>query len=407
MRVLYIHQHFSTPKGSGGTRSYEFAKRLIQAGHQVTMVCGRHQMGHTGGDSPFSKGSRAFQVDDIDVIEIDIPYSNHDSFLQRIQKFLAFSYRVCRLALTRDYDLIFATTTPLTVGIPCILAKWFRRKPFIFEVRDLWPELPKAMGVIKNPVILWLMGVLEKRSYKAADALIGLSPGIVEGVKRIVPHKSVAMIPNGCDEIFSEAAHKIPLPGFHPNDFIAVFTGAHGMANGLDAVLDAAVELKKMDQPHIKLLLIGDGKLKPELEQRAQEQGLDSCVFWAPISKLKLTALLQSVDVGLMILKNIPAFYYGTSPNKFFDYIAAGLPVLNNYPGWLAGMITESGCGLAVKPDDPAAFASALIELSEHPERLAEMRVNARKLTQQFDRKVLAAKFLEFIEGAYENTPLL
>lgn len=404
MHILYIHQHFSTPKGAAGTRSYEFAKKLVAAGHQVTMICGKSQMANTGTEGQLSKGVRTSYVEGFQVLEIDIPYSNHDSFFTRTKKFIAFAYRVCRLALSLDYDVIFTTTTPLTVGIPGILAKWFRRKVFIFEVRDLWPELPKAMGVIKSPVVLWLMHILERRSYKAADALIGLSPGIVEGIKRIVPKKQVAMIPNGCDEIFDIVAEKKVLPGFSDNDFVAVFTGAHGVANGLDAVLDAAVELKKQKNQRVKLLFIGDGKLKPQLQARARQQNLDNCVFWDPIPKLELAKLLQSVDAGLMVLQNVPAFYYGTSPNKFFDYLAAGLPVINNYPGWLAELIKKHECGLVVQPDDPKAFADALVSLSRNPNSLAKMKGNAKELAKTFDRDFLATEFVTFMESVYEKS---
>lgn len=402
MHVLYFHQHFSTPSGSTGTRSYEMAQRLIAQGHKVTMVCGSGQMAKSGlADEPV-RGARRGNVDGIDVIELCLPYSNYDGFLRRALTFLRYAWRSSQLALHLDYDLLFATSTPLTAGIPGILMKPFRRKPFVFEVRDLWPELPREMGVITNSLILKAMDLLEWLSYHSADACIGLSPGIVRGItRRGVAEEKVAMVPNGCDlEIFHPGLkEEINISGIDQEDFVCVFCGAHGIANGLDAVLDAAKVLKTRGIKDIKLLFIGDGKLKPVLAQRAKAEGLDNCVFCNPVPKHELSKLTASVDVGLMILANVPAFYYGTSPNKFFDYIASGIPVLNNYPGWLADIITNDDCGIAVPPEDPEAFADALVELRNDPQRRTRMGKKARSLAERdFSRDDLAGEFVAFLE---------
>ncbi|MFO0490560.1 MAG: glycosyltransferase family 4 protein, partial [Curvibacter sp.] len=338
------------------------ARRLLARGHQVTMVCGSYGGGETGLPQPFKRGSRRGQVDGIDIIEFDLSYSNNDGFLKRTLTFLKFAARSIGLVFSERYDLVFATTTPLTAGIPGIFARWLRGKPFVFEVRDLWPELPKAMGVIRNPVVLWAMSALEWASYRSAQRLVGLSPGIVEGiVRRGAPAERVTMVPNGCDlGLFGGSPVPWRPPSVSPYDLMAVFAGTHGMANGLDAVLDAAAELKRRGRSDIKLLLIGQGRLKPVLQARVQREGLDCVVFHDPVNKVRLAGLMAATDLGLQILANVPAFYYGTSPNKFFDYIAAGLPVLNNYPGWLAELIKRERCGFAVPPDSPAAFANAL-----------------------------------------------
>ncbi|MEY6432352.1 glycosyltransferase family 4 protein [Thioalkalicoccus limnaeus] len=403
MKILYYHQHFSTPKGSAGNRSYAMARRLVDAGHAVTMVCGSYAAGNTGLAGPYVKGRRAGLVDGIQVIELELPYSNRDGFLKRTLTFLKFAWRSTLIAMRSDADVVFATTTPLTAGIPGIFARWLRGKPFVFEVRDLWPELPRAMGVITNPVVLWSMSVLEWVSYRSADRLIGLSPGIVDGIaKRGVPRERIAMIPNGCDlDIFGVPSEPWRPEGVAPTDLMAVFTGTHGIANGLDAVLDAAAELKRRGRGDIQLVLIGDGKLKPALQERARREGLENVVFHAPVSKHRLAGLMASTDVGMQILANVPAFYYGTSPNKFFDYLASGLPVLNNYPGWLAEMITEHGCGYAVPPDDPGAFADALIHAADHRQDLAAMGERARALAQsRFDRRQLADRFVDWLAEA-------
>lgn len=403
MKILYYHQHFSTPAGSTGNRSYAMARRLLARGHEVTMVCGSSAIGQSGLTGPFTKGRREGLVDGIHVIELELPYSNRDGFTKRTLTFLKFAWQSSRIALRRDADLVFATTTPLTAGIPGIFARWLRRKPFVFEVRDLWPELPKAMGVIRNPIVLWAMAVLEWVSYRSAHRLIGLSPGIVKGIARHgVPDGRIAMIPNGCDlDIFAATAEPWRPEGIAEEDMMAVFTGAHGIANGLDAVLDAAAELKRRGRNDVKLVLIGDGKLKPQLQALAEAEGLSNVVFHPPVPKAKLAGLMASADIGMQILANVPAFYYGTSPNKFFDYIASGLPVLNNYPGWLAEMIARADCGYAVPPDNPEAFADALIHAADNREYLDYMGERGQELARsEFNRDDLADQFCLWLEGA-------
>ena len=403
MRVLYFHQHFSTPEGSAGIRSYEMARALVAAGHQVTMVCGSYGVGKTGLTMPFRRGRRQGRVDGIDVIEFELQYSNRLGFLTRALTFLKFAARSTWVALTAHFDLVFATTTPLTAGIPGIAARWLRGSRFVFEVRDLWPELPREMGVIKNPVVLRLMDWLEFITYRSAHLLVGLSPGIVAGItRRGVPATRVALIPNGCDlSLFADKASPWRPEGVRPTDLMAVFAGTHGIANGLDAALDAAAALKGRDRDDIKIVLIGDGQLKERLIERARTEGLGNVVFCAPVNKARLSGLMASTDLGLQLLANIPAFYYGTSPNKFFDYIASGLPTLINYPGWLAGIVESRHCGYAIVPDNNQAFADALVHAADHREGLRQMGERGLALARsQFDRALLAREFVAHLQRA-------
>lgn len=402
MRVLYFHQHFSTPKGSTGIRSYEMAKRLVYFGHHVTMVCGSYGGGETGLSQPFKKGRREGQVDGIDIIEFDLAYSNKDGFIKRAMTFLKFALKSIGIALFHKYDVVFATTTPLTAGIPGIFARWLRNKPFVFEVRDLWPELPKEMGVIKNPIVLSALSLLEWCSYRSAHRCIGLSPGIVEGIKkRGVASNKVKLVPNGCDlDIFSNDITAWKPEEIADNDLLAIFTGTHGMANGLDAALDAALVLKKRKRNDIKLLLVGQGQQKERLQKRASDEQLDNVIFHSPVNKVRLAGLMSSADIGMQLLANVPAFYFGTSPNKFFDYISSGLPVLNNYPGWLAEMINKQGCGYSISPDDPEVFADALENAQDNRVLLKEMGKRSKELAiKGFRREDLADSWVDWVVG--------
>jgi len=408
MRILYFHQYFSTPDGAAGTRSYEFARELVRRGHQVIMVCAAAERSSVLPAASGKEGVRRGQIDGIDVIQLNLDYSNHLSLPQRTWLFARFAWSSIRLAFREKHDVLFATSTPLTAALPGIVRKMLGAKqPFVFEVRDLWPELPKAMGVVKNPIVLRMMSMLEWLAYHYADACVGLAPGIAEGIRRRAPvGRRIEMIPNACDlELFHPGKRSdLKLPGIEPTDFVAVFCGAHGMANGLDAALDAAGVLRRKGRTDIKLVFIGDGRLKPSLVARAQREQLGNCLFFDPMPKRRLAEVLGASDVGLMLLADVPAFYHGTSPNKFFDYIAAELPVLNDYPGWLAGLIEENRCGIAVPPAQPEVFADALERLSENAAGRCEMGRQARRLAEQrFDRLRLAADFGNLLESVRDN----
>lgn len=369
------------------------------------MICGSIGGGSTTGvGGAFNKGIRRGFVEGIDVIELDLAYSNSDGLLKRSSTFAKYAMKSSQLALTESYDLLVATSTPLTAAIPGIFAKWFRRKPFVFEVRDLWPELPRAMGVVTNPIILSLMAATEWIGYKSANRLIGLSPGIVEGIaSKGVPSSNIVMIPNGCDlDIFSDVSEPWRPEGVADEDLMAVYAGTHGVANGLSILIEVADILRKKNRDDIKIVLVGSGKTKSQLIQQATSRGLTNIVFHEPVTKRKLAGLMASTNVGLQVLANVPAFYYGTSPNKFFDYLAAGVPVLNNYPGWVASLIQEERCGFVVPPENAEEFASALILASEDRQSLKKFGVNAKNLAvKSFDRNVLSKNWVREIEGVF------
>jgi glycosyltransferase involved in cell wall biosynthesis len=408
MHVAYIHQHFSTRRGATGTRSYEMARRLIGAGHRVTMICGAYELSNADTADSTAGAVSESEVDGIRVLRVNEPYANRMGFMRRVKAFVRFSHAAAKLAGRLDADLVFATSTPLTVGLPGMKAAKRLGASFVFEVRDLWPELPIALGVIRNPLLKWYLRRMERRIYFAASHIIALAPGIKEGIAATgFPNERISMIPNSCDlDVFVPGDAPLEDSRFGAaDDFRLVFTGAHGPANGLDAVLDAAAELKRRGVKGVRLVFIGDGGQRERLMERSRREGLGELTCWVKsMPKEELARILPRMDVGMMILKNVPAFYYGTSPNKFFDYIASGLPVLNNYPGWLAGLIGEHRCGVAVRPDDAKAFADAVLRLRDDRAALREMGVRGRLLAEaEFSRDVLGGRFVKTLEQVHSS----
>lgn len=415
MHIIYFHQYFSTPKGSGGTRSYFIAKALVESGHQVKVVCLNDKRACSGLNNSFKFGFRSGIVEGIEVIEINLSYSNNLNLFHRSIAFLKFSLICSIIAIKSKCDLIYATSTPLTIAIPAIFGKIFRGRKFIFEVRDLWPDLPKALGIVKNPLVLFLLDSLERIAYFYADICIGLAPGICDGIaKKGFKKENIYLLPNASDiNLFSpiesnKKKNSKLIPSLRKyikkDSFIAAFTGAHGTANGLESLIEVALELKRRDRKDIILIFIGEGICKENLKNRVLRNNLNNCVFIPSVPKEKLAKILREcVDVGLMVLKNIPEFYEGTSPNKFFDYIASGLPIINNYPGWISRYIKKYNIGIAVNPEDYIDFANALITLADDRESLNIKSINARKLAiEKFSCDELSRNVIYIIEKLFQ-----
>lgn len=403
MRIIYIHQNFSTPEGSSGSRSFEMAKYLVERGHEVLMIYGKTFRGGSVLRRNGERGTLRGLYQGIELMELDVTFSNKQRNAIRFKSFIRFALMATKIVLSEKCDLLFATSTPLTVGIPGIVMKLVRPKlPFVFEVRDNWPEGLVAIGV-KNPILIGFLNIIADWSINKADACVALSPGIAETMNaRMKTKKRIELIPNGCDLEFFQPGEddRSKLPGIKASDFVAIYTGAHGFANGLEGVLDAASILQSRSNcQHVKFVFIGDGSKKKLLVERAEFEKLANCVFLDSLPKQELKSILSAANVGLMVLRDIQEFYYGTSPNKYFDYISSGLPVFNNYPGWIADMIDMYKIGVAVPPNRPEEFANAIEYLAHHPEELRIMSVNARKLAEeQFSRRTLASKLCNTLE---------
>lgn len=406
MKILYIHQHFTFPSGAGGARSYYLAKKLVEEGHDVIMLCG----GIDGSDTGLASKALVQKTkrDGIEVIKINVPYSNKQSFMRRIWSFLKFVVVATKVSLGVKCDLIYATSTPLTVGVLPLLNKLFRRKKYIFEVRDLWPEVPASLGIIRNPLLLKALHAFEKMIYRHSECCVGLSPGMVAGITSVCPDKQVYLLPNACDnQFFADVANKQidaykTLPK-KEGEFWVGYTGSHGMANGLGAVLDVAAIVKSQGYDHIKFILVGDGAKKAELVSRAKEEQLDNCVFLDTMPKPQLKQIYGQLDLGLMVLLNNHSFYEGSSPNKFFDYVACGLPIIVNYPGWMKRVMEYFEIGLSTPPEMSNDFADKIISLSESENQLRVMAENTKKARDFFAREAVAEKFVSIVTNAQES----
>ena len=288
------------------------------------------------------------------------------------------------------------------MALPALLAGRLRRLPFVFEIRDPWPELPRAMG-IGAPWLWRAMDGLADAACRRAAAVVALSEGMARtALAHGAAPAAVRVLPNGSDlDLFGPEVAPWRPDDLAPDAVLAVYAGAHGPANGLDQVLRAA-RLLRDGGAKLTILLVGDGAEKPRLVAAAA--GLGNLRFLDPLPKRQLAALLAGSQIGLQSLAPVPAFAEWTAPNKLMDYLAAGLPVVANLGGRAARLLEGGGlgaCGIATPPGDPAALAAALAALAADPARRAAMGRAARaQAEQRWDRRLLAAQFCAVVEGA-------
>jgi glycosyltransferase involved in cell wall biosynthesis len=337
---------------------------------------------------------------DVVILRAPVYAAHHRSFLHRVVAFVSFMLSSVWLGLhVPDVDVVWGTSPPIFQGLSAWVVARLKRARFLFEVRDLWPKFAVAVGVLRVPILIKAAEWLERFLYRRADQLLVNSPGFLEHVRRCGSQR-VELIPNGADpSMFDPASDGQAFRLAHGLDgrFIALYAGAHGMSNDLDVVLDAAGMLK--DRADILVVLLGDGKEKSALQQRAVEMGLTNVAFAAPVAKGQMPDALAAADACIAILKPLDE-YKTTYPNKVFDYMAAGRPVVLAIDGVIREVVEGAKAGCAVPPGDPIAMAEAIRALAADPERARAMGFSGRVAVQaKFNRADLSEKLAQLLES--------
>lgn len=403
MRILYVHQFFATRESSLGLiRSYEFARRWVADGHEVTIITSSSRLPEEYDRKLFSEG----EIDGIRVRSVRVHYSNYMGYGRRMWSFIMFTLGATWLASTAGkHDVVFATSTPLTVGIPGWVAATIRRTPFVFEVRDLWPEAAIQMGALKRTGMLARIAKsLERFLYRQSTDVIALSPGMAAGVvAEGVSPANVHLVPNCSDlDLFHPGAKDEAFLGglgIGPDAFIVGYAGAIGPSNAVEAIVpEAARTLAERGRSDIVFVIAGDGKSLPALQDAVD--GLTNVRFVGSLPKKDVPVLTRSADVLMTLFADVPILATN-SPNKFFDGLASGRPMIVNSPGWTKELVEESSCGAYVPAEDGVALADVIERFASDPERLAQMGRNARQLAQErFDRTLQAQRLLDILEQA-------
>lgn len=408
MHVLYLHQYFATPDSCAGTRSYEMAKRLVKSGHSVTLITSSAVFPDK---YRFKKGWNYLDIEGIKLYVLNLDYSNKDSFASRIWKFIYFSIRSTAKSLSITSDVVFATSTPLTIAIPGLIYSKFRRKPLVFEVRDLWPELPIATGAIKNKLIIKLAQWLEEFTYKESKRVIGLSPGMCQGVisKGIRPNK-VTLATNSCDTDLFDVDEKVGTDylesklKFVNGRKLIVYTGTFGLINKVGYIVKLA-EVAKHNYPDLCFVAIGNGMEKQLVIAEAEKAGvLNINLYILPaVPKKEIVELLSAADLSLSLFGPVKEMWHN-SANKLFDALASQTPIAINYGGWQEDFIREHNCGLRLDATD---YCNALESISSFLNTESEYNaaVESCKILsyEHFSRDIMAKRVESTLIDAINN----
>lgn len=393
MKLLYIVQYFGFPEYPSGTRAYDLATSFVRNGIDVTVITS-----FSGSDKDAKW--QEYQREGILFYRLNCPYNNSMGFWRRIKAFSYFMYNASVKALKVDCDMVLASSTPLTIGVPALVIHLLKKKPYVFEVRDVWPGVPIAMGFFENPLIRKMLYCFEMLVYRKASAIIPLSEGMDRNIKIRYPNNKITIIPN-ISEIgrftHIEKEVNIDVP---KGKKVLLYAGTFGNVNGVGYVIRLASYTIKYN-PDLWYYLVGGGKEKEDVIKSARSLGvLGKNVFiCAPVSKNDLPYLYSVATVGSSFVIDIPALW-DNSANKFFDTLAAGRPIVINYEGWQADFIREYNCGYVLPPKVSDGVADGFVRYIANDVLLREQCKNALCCAKQyFSLEVAVSKYLEVFES--------
>ena len=389
MKVLYIHQYFRTPQEGGAIRSYYLAKGLVDNGIEVDLITSFNE------DKADSK-----VIDGIHVHYLPVHYENEQGFLRRLIAFFRFMFLAIRKAKEiGKADVVYATSTPLTIGLIALKIKQQLGVPYYFEVRDLWPEAPFQMGVIKNRFLKKYLKSLEQKVYRHAEKIIALSPGIKTLIKEENPELTVEVIPNMSDVDFFAPESKHPdleaLFGVK-KQFVVSYFGAIGRSNHLEYILAAANAALRADMP-VVFFIIGQGSELKKLKYLTRHFDLDNVRFLDFQNKYNLKRVLNITDAAYVSFASRPILETN-SPNKFFDALASGKLIITNTRGWVKEICEANNCGFYYDPDVPQDFVDKLLPFIENRSQLEIFQSSARSVGEsQFAREAQVNKLVDLL----------
>ena len=402
MKILLINQAFVSPDEPGHTRHFEMGQYLRASGHELVIVASDLNY-QTGQRTVQRKGLFAQQIiDGVRILRAYIYPALHRSYFWRVVSFLSFMFSSVWTALSvKDVDLVMGTTPPIFQAVSAWVVALIRRKPFLLEVRDLWPEFGVSMGVLKNPIVIALARWLENFLYARATHILVNSPAYKEYMLgKGVPENKVTYIPYGTDiDMFnpdvdgSFIRKKMGLE----DKFVVLYAGALGQANDIDTILRAAERLNNEDK--IRIVLFGDGKERTRLESESARMKLTNLIFAGVCPKKEMPLVISSADVCLAILQDVPMFRT-TYPNKVFDYMASARGTVLVIDGVIRDVIESSDGGVFVQPGNDERLAKTILELSKDSQRVKQMGLNARAyLVRHLDRRDKLNETLKLLEN--------
>ena len=395
MHILLIHQAFASLDEPGGTRHIEIARFLAEKGHRVTIITSpvSYLTGKSKSPSLTWKISELV-IPGVEILRVYTYGALHRSFFHRILSFFSFMFSSFFVGLSvKNVDIVWGTSPPIFQGWTAWLLARIKRVPFLFEIRDLWPAFAIAVGVLRQRLLIRLSLWLEKFLYHHAHVIVVNSPGFIEHIRK-KGGSDIRLVENGVDPSMFQSKNGGEdfrnRNNLH-NECVILYAGAHGISNDLTVALAAAVRLK--NESGIRFVFVGDGKEKSNLVQQAAEKGISNVLFLPPVPKTEMAEVIAAADACLAILKPIE-LYKTTYPNKVFDYMAAGKPVLLAIDGVIREVVENAQAGIFCAPGDAASLAAAALWVKQNSLKAQEMGEKGRSfVSEHFSRARLAEKF--------------
>lgn len=393
MTLLYLYQYFGTPNGGWSTRVYEMCKRWVQQGHNVTVLTTPYDKS----DIRATKFIEHQHYDGIHVIVVNLVQSNKHSLIRRMYTFCMFSLISIYFVLRLKYDAVIASSGPITIGIPGIIAARIRRKPLVFEVRDLWPRGAVELQILKNTTLIKIAFFFERLCYTSSKLIVACSQGMADDILRRYPAANVIIVSNACDiELFQRPVN-FNVPSFVNNRSIILYTGSIGLMDDCSQIIEGARILAEQSFDKAVIVFLGEGAERKKLEEKTKSLGLNNVFFLGLIPKTEVIGWLQKATATLVVFKNVPVLDT-SSPNKFFDSLATGIPVIQTTGGWLRKLIEQSNAGINVEANNPLSMADAIREICNNAEFRNKAAENAKQLAKaRFDRDSLAKHMIDEI----------
>ncbi len=404
MRILYLSQYFPPEVGATQTRAYEMARSLVTTGHHVTVIT--EFPNHPKGIIPptyHGKWLERSELDGIEVIRVWVKTSPTKNFRTRLVFYFSYMINAALAGLflvKGKYDAIYATSPPLFVGGAALAISYLRRIPLLFEVRDLWPESAVAMGELSNPKAIMLSEWLEKACYQRARQIIVVTKGIYNRlIERGYAPDKLSLIFNGANvDLFyfqPEAGQAVRQQLGLQDKFIVMYAGIHGLAQGLETIVEAAFLLSS--QPDIHFLLVGEGPVKEQMMSLAQQRNLVNITFHPEVPHTHMPAFLSAAAVTLVPLRRL-ALFEGALPSKMFDAWACQRPTLVSINGEAKQALLQAQAGLFIEPENPTALVKAILELRADPAACQQMGLNGRRaVIENYSRQAQAKQLANLL----------
>jgi glycosyltransferase involved in cell wall biosynthesis len=391
MKLLYLHQYFTFPQYSGGTRSYDLSKEFVKKGIDVTIITSNAKMP----DLDMNKRWTYLEQEGVKLWILRCKYNHKMSIFRRILSFFEFVYFTSVKVVRLESDLMLATSTPLTIAIPAIIKKKISKTPYVFEVRDVWPEGPIQQGYVKNKFIISILRGIEKYIYKGASYVVPLSVGMKRDILSRVFIDRIEVIPNISEILrFEDLSNKVDLDFDYKGKRIILYAGTLGPVNDIMYIAKLA-SATLVKEPSIVYLIIGDGKQKKQIVEYCKKNNtLNKNIFFMdPISKNALPYVYHLATMGSSFVWNYK-IKWDNSANKFFDTLAAGRPVLINYQGWQADVIREKECGFVLPYEPTDIEIQQFVDFVINDELVRKSGENAKVAAEDYSLDVAVRKYV-------------